>query len=160
MRSRYYPGSVYLHDLALIDGGLYGNAVGHNAVVSLGDGLPRSASGGRDASRLGTDRYSDRIHLQLNSIAAGSSLKRSFFSASTDEVTSRRPGHLNFAVDGRGVIFAGDTREPIARGLTRPHSARLHRRKLWVANSGYGELGIVRGGRLESIARLPVGHGD
>src|SRR5205823_3460725 len=31
--SRYYPGSLYLHDLAIFGGDLYGNAVGHNAVV-------------------------------------------------------------------------------------------------------------------------------
>src|SRR6185369_4503373 len=29
----YYPGCLYLHDLALIGGELYGNAVGLNAVV-------------------------------------------------------------------------------------------------------------------------------
>ena len=40
--------------------------------------------------------------------------------------SARRPGHLNFPVDGRGVIFSGRTRDVVATGLTRPHSARLH----------------------------------
>ena len=31
----FYPGSLYTHDLALIGGNLYANAVGHNAVVKL-----------------------------------------------------------------------------------------------------------------------------
>src|SRR5581483_3496605 len=37
VRTAYYPGSLYLHDLALIGNRLYGNAVGHNAVVRLSD---------------------------------------------------------------------------------------------------------------------------
>ena len=40
-------------------------------------------------------------------------------------IGTRRPGQPHFPVDGRGVIFSGATREPVARGLTRPHSARL-----------------------------------
>jgi uncharacterized protein (TIGR03032 family) len=58
-------------------------------------------------------------------------------------------------VDRRGVIFSGATREPIARGLTRPHSARLANGRLWVDNSGYGELGTIESGRFEPVARLP-----
>jgi uncharacterized protein (TIGR03032 family) len=67
----------------------------------------------------------------------------------------RRPGHRNFPVDGRGVVFSGKTREPIVRGLTRPHSARLKRGRLFVCNSGYGELVVVEGDRFETIGRLP-----
>jgi len=96
-----------------------------------------------------------RNYLQLNSIAAGADLERSFFSASAERISSRRPGHLNFPVDQRGVIFSGKTREPAVRGLTRPHSARLHRRRLWVANSGYGELAYADGERSVPHARLP-----
>jgi uncharacterized protein (TIGR03032 family) len=62
---------------------------------------------------------------------------------------------LNFPVDGRGVIFSGATREPIARGLTRPHSARLHKDKVWVDNSGYGEVGFVQDEELSVVAELP-----
>jgi uncharacterized protein (TIGR03032 family) len=152
---RYLPGCLYLHDLALIGSRLHGNAVALNAVVALGeDGgfrpvwWPRSIDG-RRGPRL------ERNYLQLNSIAAGATLRDSFFSASAAEPSARRPGHLNFPVDGRGVIFSGRTREVIARGLTRPHSARLARGALWVANSGYGEVGRVEGGRLERLARLP-----
>ena len=152
--TRFYPGSTYLHDLALVDGELYGNAVGHNAVVRLGAGQPEHVWWPRCID-IPRGPLFGQNHLQLNSIAAGASLQESFFSASTDQPSTRRPGHRNFPVDGRGVLFAGDTREPIVRGLTRPHSARLHRRSLWVANSGYGELGVVRKGSLESVTTLP-----
>jgi uncharacterized protein (TIGR03032 family) len=97
----------------------------------------------------------EQNHIQLNSIAAGNDLESSFFSASADRISKRRPGHRDFPTDGRGVIFDGATREPMVRGLTRPHSARLHRGKLWVANSGYGELGFIRKGDFVPVARLP-----
>lgn len=156
VRSRFLPGSLYLHDLALIGGALYGTAVGENAIVRLHtDGnyervwWPRSIET-RSGPIFGQN------HLQLNSIAAGKTLRRSFFSASTEHPGARRPGHRNFPVDGRGVIFSGATREVVSRGLTRPHSARLHEAKVWVDNSGYGELGIAeQQGGFTTVVRLP-----
>jgi uncharacterized protein (TIGR03032 family) len=58
-------------------------------------------------------------------------------------------------VDGRGVLFDGATREPVVRGLTRPHSARLADGEVWLLNSGYGEVGAAREGRFDPLARLP-----
>jgi len=137
--SRFYPGCFYLHDLAFVGGALHANSVGQNAVVRLGATgaslvwWPRSMErGGRPV--LG------RNHIQLNSIAAGPTIASSFFSASSDAIGRRYPGDPLYPVDRRGVVFSGATREPLTRGLTRPHSARLHRGTLWVANSGYGEL--------------------
>ena len=52
------------------------------------------------------------------------------------------------------MIFSGAPATSIATGLTRPHSARLAGRQLWVDNSGYGEVGRVVGGRFEAVARL------
>jgi uncharacterized protein (TIGR03032 family) len=155
VRSRFYPGSAYLHDLALIGGVLHANAVGQNAVVRLEDDgvMPRVWWPRCVESARGPVFTQNQI--QLNSIAPGPDLASSYFSASTDEISRRRPGHRNFATDGRGVIFDGATREPMARGLTRPHSARLHQKQLWVANSGYGELGVVRDGAFVPVSRLP-----
>ncbi len=154
-RTTFYTGCSYLHDLALIDGELHGNAVGHNAVVRLeSDGgseivwWPRSIDAPEGA-------LFGRNHIQLNSIAAGRDLASSYFSASSATVLRQRPGDADFPVDGTGVLFAGDTREPVCEGLTRPHSARLHRERIWLGNSGYGELGIVENGRLDVVARLP-----
>ena len=155
VRSRYLPGCLYLHDLALIGKELHGNAVGHNAVVRLDeDGHYERVWWPRCIEKSGRPVFGWN-QLQLNSIAAGKDLKQSFFSASTDSPSSRRPGHRNFPVDRRGVIFSGQTREPIVRGLTRPHSARLHDGRLWVANSGYGEVGLVEDGRFTAVTRLP-----
>ena len=152
---RFFPGSLYLHDLAMIGGQLHGNAVGHNAIVRLTpDGGYRRVWWPKVVERNGRPDFG-RNYLQLNSIAAGRTLAESYFSASCEEIARRRPGHRNFSVDCRGVIFSGKTRQPIARGLTRPHSARLHDSRVWVDNSGYGELGYIEDEGFISVVRLP-----
>jgi uncharacterized protein (TIGR03032 family) len=153
--SAFYPGSLYIHDLALFGSDLYANAVGQNAVARLKpDGSFDRRWWPNCIDSAGEPGLS-RNYIQLNSIAAGKDLSSSFFSASSSRIGRRRPGHLNYPVDGRGVIFSGRTREPMCTGLTRPHSARLRRGQVWVANSGYGELGYVSDGRLEVVCRLP-----
>jgi uncharacterized protein (TIGR03032 family) len=154
-RSTFLPGALYVHDLAMVGSRLHANAVGENAVVRIDeDGFFDRVWWPRCIERRGQPAF-DRNYLQLNSIAAGKSLRSSFFTASADRISSRRPGHRNFPVDGRGVVFSGATREVVARGLTRPHSARLHRDRLWVDNSGYGELVQVDDGSFEPLTRLP-----
>lgn len=154
VRARMFPGSLYVHDLAFVGKRLYANAVGHNAVVRIDDKgfeyawWPRCVE-----TRKGI--LVQQNHLQLNSIAAGASLRSSYFSASTDRVSRLRPGDPRFPVDRRGVVFSGATREPIAFGLTRPHSARLRSRRVWLLNSGYGEYGYVERGGFHRVATLP-----
>jgi uncharacterized protein (TIGR03032 family) len=134
---------------------LHGNAVGQNAVVRFEpDGRHTRVWWPKAIETRGTPDFA-RNYLQLNSIAAGPDLERSYFSASADAPSSRRPGQRHFRVDGRGVVFSGASREPIARGLTRPHSARLSGGHVWVANSGYGEVGVVHDGGFEARTRLP-----
>lgn len=153
--ANYYPGSLYIHDLALIGGILHANAVGHNAVVRLAEGNRFERVWWPKCIEVNLDALFNRNYIQLNSIAAGKTLAQSFFSASSDTIGRLRPGHLHYPVDGRGVIFSGATREPICTGLTRPHSARLRKHEIWVDNSGYGEVGMVRDGRLEVVRKLP-----
>jgi uncharacterized protein (TIGR03032 family) len=154
--SRFYPGCLYLHDLAFVGRALYANAVGQNAIAKLdaAEGQ-RLVWWPRSIERSGKPDFG-RNHLQLNSIAAGHTLRASYFSASGDRIEQLRPGHARYPVDGRGVIFSGATREPAVRGLTRPHSARLHDGRLWVANSGYGELSLcdVRRQTVTRVATL------
>jgi len=154
VRARFYPGRLYLHDLALVGGVLHGNAVGENAVVRLDGDRHERVWWPSAIERHGRPDFS-RNYLQLNSIAAGDSIADSYFTASTDAVAARRPGHRNFPVDRRGVLYSGASREPVARGLTRPHSARLHRGRVWVDDSGYGGLVTLAGDGFETVARLP-----
>jgi uncharacterized protein (TIGR03032 family) len=157
VRTWFVPGRTYLHELALIGGTLFGNAVGMNTVARLdpsGALVPEWWPACIDGKR-GKPRFESN-YLQLNSIAAGKTVHTSFFSASAEKIGTRRPGHQNFPVDGRGVIFSGESREPVCRGLTRPHSARLHRSRIWVDNSGYGEVGYVDGERFACVTAVPA----
>jgi uncharacterized protein (TIGR03032 family) len=155
IRSRFYPGCLYIHDLAMIGGKLHANAVGENTIVHMDDDGRAHRVWWPKCIETDHGPIFQRNHLQLNSIAAGKDLARSYFSASTCEVSRLRPGHLRFPVDRRGVIFSGATREPVAHGLTRPHSARLHRGEVWVDNSGYGQVGFARDGCFHEVAKLP-----
>jgi uncharacterized protein (TIGR03032 family) len=154
-RARFLPGALYLHDLALVGGRLHGNSVGQNAIVALPDDGGHEVVWWPKAVERDVGPDIGRNYLQLNSIAAGATLEQSFFSASAATPSRRRPGHRNWPVDGRGVIFSGATREPVATGLTRPHSARLYNGALWVDNSGYGELARLEGERFATVAKLP-----
>jgi uncharacterized protein (TIGR03032 family) len=155
VRSTFLPGCMYLHDLAIIGGTLHATAVGQNAVVRLAPGLEADPVWWPRCVEVDGQPVFGRNHIQLNSIAAGRSVGSSYFTASAAALGTRRPGHVDFAVDRRGVVFSGRTREPIARGLTRPHSARLHGGRLWVDDSGYGTLSRVDGGTCSAVARLP-----
>ncbi len=154
-RIRFYPGCFYMHDLSIIKGRLYANSVGQNTIVRLdNDGGFKRVWWPRCIEKLGKPIF-DRNYIQLNSIAAGSSISQSYFSASADKISVRRPGHRNFPVNRRGVIFSGQTREPIVSGLTRPHSARLYKGKIFVDDSGYGELVTVDDSKVLTVTRLP-----
>ena len=155
IRSRLLPGYMYLHDLALINGQLHANSVGQNAIVRFDEtGQFERVWWPRCVERQRQPIFGQN-YIQLNSIAAGPDITHSFFSASTEQMSDIRPGHKDFLVDKQGVIFAGATREPMARGLTRPHSARLYQGKVWVDNSGYGELGYAEDGCFYPYSRLP-----
>jgi uncharacterized protein (TIGR03032 family) len=56
-----------------------------------------------------------------------------------------------------GVLLDVESGEAVARGLAMPHSPRWHAGRLWVLESGKGEVGAVDlpTGRVTTIARLP-----
>ena len=58
---------------------------------------------------------------------------------------------------GGGVVVDVASGEVVCRGLSMPHSPRLHEGRLWVLNSGAGEVGTVdlRTGRFEALAFCP-----
>lgn len=146
-RSKYFPGQYYFHDLALIGDALYANSVGMNSVLKVdlnSTKVDEAIWWPKCIEKSGKPDFTAN-YIQLNSIAAGKNLNSSFFSASAAKISNRLPGQLNFPVDKRGVIFSGKSRLSEFSGLTRPHSARLHKGKLWIANSGYGEVGYFKG---------------
>jgi uncharacterized protein (TIGR03032 family) len=56
-----------------------------------------------------------------------------------------------------GVVIDVATNAVICRGLSMPHSPRLHDGTLWVLNSGAGEIGTidVKAGRFQPVAFCP-----
>jgi uncharacterized protein (TIGR03032 family) len=56
-----------------------------------------------------------------------------------------------------GVLLDVPSGQPIARGLSMPHSPRWHLDRLWVLESGAGSLSVVdeASGRLDHVALLP-----
>jgi uncharacterized protein (TIGR03032 family) len=57
-------------------------------------------------------------------------------------------------IDG-GVLIHIPTGELAATGLSMPHSPRWHEGKLWLLNSGTGELGWIDDGRFQGLCALP-----
>jgi uncharacterized protein (TIGR03032 family) len=155
-RGKYYPGQYYFHDLAICNNKLYANSVGMNCVVQINFSSPdidKPFWWPKCIEKNGKPDFKAN-YIQLNSIAFGKNFRDSYFSASASKISARRPGQLNFPVNKRGVIFSGNTREQIYDGLTRPHSARFYKNRLWVANSGYGEVGYYKGGEFKSAYKF------
>jgi uncharacterized protein (TIGR03032 family) len=56
-----------------------------------------------------------------------------------------------------GIVIDVRSGDVVAEGLSMPHSPRLHDGRLWLLNSGAGEIGFVdeRSGRFEAVAFCP-----
>ena len=102
----------------------------------------------RFISRLAAE---DRCHLNGMAMKDGRPLYATAVSRSdvADGWRDRR-------ADG-GVVIDVASGEIVADGLSMPHSPRLHGGKLWLLNSGTGELGYVdlEAGRFEPVAFCP-----
>jgi len=157
-RIKFYPGCYYFHDLAIIGKDLYANSVGMNGVIKV-DWARSSEEDLTWFPNCTKDKkgnpLTDANYIQLNSIAAGKSINSSFFTASGSKIIKQRPGQADYPVDKKGVIFSGRTGEPIVKGLTRPHSAKLYKGKIYVNNSGYGEFGLIEDGKFKTLVTLP-----
>ena len=70
--------------------------------------------------------------------------------------TDTAQGWRETKVDG-GLLLDVPTGEAVVRGLSMPHSPRWHDGRLWVLESGKGEVNVVdeATGAVEVVARLP-----
>ena len=93
----------------------------------------------------------DRCHLNGLAMADGAPAYVTAVSASDVQ-----DGWRDRRRDG-GVVVHVESGEIVTRGLSMPHSPRLHEGRLWVLNSGTGELGVVdpANGRFDAVAFLP-----
>lgn len=155
-RVKTYPGLYYFHDINFIGSNLYGTAVGLNSVVKIDFSKPELDKPiwspkvvGLSKSQIFTANF-----VQLNSIAAGPTLEKSFFSLSGIKKEKHRPGDISYPVDGHGAVISNSSKVVID-SLTRPHSARIIKGKIWVNNSGYGQVGYGQNGRFVPKVDLP-----
>ena len=102
----------------------------------------------------------DRCHLNGLAMRGGEPIYASACS-STDTPAGWRDHRVN-----GGVVIHIPSNEIVATGLSMPHSPRWHKGRLWLLNSGTGELGFVDGGRFHPTSFLPgfvrglAFHGD
>lgn len=142
-QARYLPGSLYIHDVVKMGGEIYATVTGHNflARLSLEHGWER-VWWPEIIDGCGQDGFKTNF-LQLNSIAANGTPEKSFYTGFSNLVTGAKPWKEGYGPREKGVVFSGETRRPMATGLTCPHSAKLADGRLWVCNSGYGTYGYI-----------------
>jgi uncharacterized protein (TIGR03032 family) len=99
-------------------------------------------------SRLAAE---DRCH--LNGMAMQDGAPRYATAVSRSDAAD---GWRDRRQDG-GVVIDVESGEIVASGLSMPHSPRLHDGRLWLLNSGTGELGFVdlETGKFEPVAFCP-----
>ncbi len=93
----------------------------------------------------------DRCH--LNGLAMEHGVARYVTCVSRSDVSD---GWRDRRADG-GVVVDVGTSEIVASGLSMPHSPRLHNGRLWLVNSGTGELGWIdpADGRFTPVVFCP-----
>jgi uncharacterized protein (TIGR03032 family) len=94
---------------------------------------------------------SDRCHLNGLAMADGGPKYVTALGA-TDSNTAWRANKAT-----GGVLVDVPSGEIVVRGLSMPHSPRLHGGRLWVCESGAGTLGVVdpNAGKYEAVAAVP-----
>lgn len=91
----------------------------------------------------------DRCHLNGLAIVEGQPTYMTACSA-----TDTAAGWRNCRQDG-GIVLHLPSNEIMAANLSMPHSPRWYRNKLWLLNSGTGELGYIDGDQFQPIIFCP-----
>lgn len=146
----YVTGDVAAHDVFLLGGDIH--LV--NTLFSCVARISPTASfvpiwQPRFISRLAPE---DRCHLNSVALDAEGRLRYAAALSTTDFATGWRPEK-----NSGGCLIDVEANEVIYKGCAMPHSPRLYNGRLWLLNSGRGELGTFdpQAGRWEPLAQLP-----
>jgi uncharacterized protein (TIGR03032 family) len=148
-RNRHFTGDIRIHDVAFAAGELWLVATEFSCLATL------------DATHSFVPRWAppfitklapgDRCH--LNGLCVIDDVPRYVTAlGETDEPGGWRPGKA----DG-GVLIDVQSSELVLRGLSMPHSPRWHDGRMWLLESGKGELVVadLDAGTWETVAELP-----
>ncbi len=148
----WYTGDVFAHDVGLLPNGrpVFANTM-FSCLATVDEATSfRSVWHPAFVTRLAPQ---DRCH--LNGLAMDEASGMPAYMTACAETDMAR-GWSEKRV-GHGVILDVASGEIVCRGLTMPHSPRLHDGRLYVLNAGTGELGLVDTGaaRFHPLAFLP-----
>ncbi len=148
-RHRHVTGDVAIHEMGWVGGELWFVATAFSCLATL------------DADHSFVPRWTppwitevaagDRCH--LNGMCVVDDVVRYVTALGrTDTTGGWRAGKAS-----GGVLLDVPAGEAVAAGLSMPHSPRVHDGRLWVLQSGLGELGVVdeATGTVETVAQLP-----
>ncbi len=148
-RNSHHIGDIAVHELAYAGGELWLCATRFSCLGTLDAAhsfVPRWKP--PFVSQLAAE---DRCH--LNGIAVGDGRPRYVTAlGETDEPDGWRAGKAS-----GGIVIDVDSGETVLRGLSMPHSPRLHDERLWLLESGRGALITAdpESGETETVAELP-----
>lgn len=151
-------GRIDIHDIAVGDTGQFGGPAGHGPIfVATAFNCLATVSDAASFRPLWHPPFIDGIvgedRCHLNGLAMDGGRAAYVSAVSRSDVADGWREHRR---DG-GLILDVASGEVVASGLSMPHSPRLHDGRLWVLNSGRGELCIVdpRDGSLTPVAFCP-----
>ena len=148
----WFTGDVFAHDVAALRSGrpIFVNTL-FSCLATVDEATSfRPVWQPRFVSQLAPQ---DRCHLNGLAMDQSTGLP-AYISAAAETDTSR--GWSERRV-GNGIVLDVGSGEVACRGLTMPHSPRLHEARLYVLNAGTGELGLIdiAAGRFHPLAQLP-----
>lgn len=149
IRTSFYTGAIHGHDLAWGTDGLWVVNTLFSCLCTLHEGY-NFVPAWRPAfvTELAAE---DRCHLNGLALQRGKP-KYVTVLAESNESAGWRPDKAS-----SGCLIDVDSDQIIARGLSMPHSPRIHNDKLWLLDSGNGSLVTVapQDGRIEVVEQLP-----
>jgi uncharacterized protein (TIGR03032 family) len=151
-QTAWFTGDVFAHDVGILPSGrpLFVNTM-FSCLATVDD-----ASSFRNVWQppfISRAAPGDRCHLNGLAMDPASSMPAYMTAAGAgDEPRAWAAGRV-----GGGVVLDIAANAVVCRGLTMPHSPRLHGGKLYLLNAGTGELGIVEPatGRFEAVGFVP-----
>jgi uncharacterized protein (TIGR03032 family) len=146
----WVTGDVDVHDVAVLPDGrpIFVNTA-YSCIATVSDGFSfKPLWRPPFITRLAPE---DRCHLNGMALENGKPRYATLVAASdvADGWRERR-------ADG-GMVWDIATGKPLAQGLSMPHSPKLYENRLWLLNSGTGELGFITpdNGRFHALAFCP-----